>query len=252
MREVCTPECQSREVGMRPSPYSLLVKLVILVYPAILFIFGNAAAEAALSKLSSFKAGEVSETYLRGRLLQDPSNQDWRTDLQTDLVADRGRTPCYQNSHVPRASYLNLVIELRSDRSFKVIKAGQIAGQLILPDYPVSNFVYEVTNDHRTLVIGSFPDDPFTVRGLADRDKAKETSAEGKSATVVINVPLSEVTRDAIDKLHVRIVKLLLDTGTEVTSTVIKQLLEQKKALLLYDLPPSKLAPAIRKKLVRL
>jgi len=233
--------------------FALPIKLVMCVAASTLPICASAHMQATLSELASFKASTVCGSYSCGRpRLKDSDYQCDRTDPRKQLSEDRTRTDSFQRSDISRNSYLNLVIELRSDRSFKVIKAGEIAGQLILPDYPLSNFVYEVTSDRGTLVVGFFAEDPFTIRGFADQQTANETSTEGKSATIVINIPLTGVTSAVISKLHVRIIKLVSEPGTEMTSADLKQLLEKKKALLLYDLAAKKLGPAIRKKLVKL
>jgi len=177
-----------------------------------------------------------------------------RNDAQNKHSHDSAQGAPQQTKPDPQSdSYLNLVIELRRNGSFKVIKATQITGQVILPDFPTSNFVYEVTSEHMTLAIGSFPDDPFTVRGFAGPDNAQERIAQGHLATVVINVPLVDASQAAISKIHLRIIKLMSEANTRsLSSVVLARLRAEGKAVLLNDLPASKLGPAIKKKLVRL
>jgi len=77
--------------------------------------------------------------------------------------------------------------------------------------------------------------------------------AQGHLATVVINVPLVDASQAAISKIHLRIIKLMSEASTRsLSSVVLARLRAEGKAVLLNDLPASKLGPAIKKKLVRL
>jgi hypothetical protein len=150
-------------------------------------------------------------------------------------------------------SYLNLVIELRRNGSFKIIKATLIPGKVVVPDFPTSNFLYEATSGHMTLAIGFFPEDPFMVRGFADSQNSQERIANGQSATVVVNIPLIDASPAAINKIHLGIIKLVSHESTgSLNSAVLAKLKARRRAILLNDLPASKLAPAIRKILVKL
>lgn len=157
------------------------------------------------------------------------------------------------NAGIPENAYLNLVMEIKKNGSFKIIKVTQIPGQVILKDFPTSDFIYEVTDNGKTVAASFFPEDPFKVRGYGGPQNAQETTAQGKSATVVINIPLTDASPAAISKIGLRILQLMPGTKmSKIDSSVLEDLRAQNKIILLYDLPANKLGPAISKKLVKL
>ena len=143
-----------------------------------------------------------------------------------------------QADGVQERSYLNVVIDLKKNGSFKVIKAARVFGDVILRDFPTSDFIYEASSGGVTLAVAFFPEDPFLVRALGDPEVTKESTVQAESAVIVINIPLGHGSLSLIRKLRLRIFKLRPGTSvTKIDPSVFAELKLQKSLVLVNDLP---------------
>jgi hypothetical protein len=156
-----------------------------------------------------------------------------------------------QHGGVQERYYLNVVIELSKDGSFKVVKATRIFGEVILRDFQTSDFIYEATSGEMTLAVAFLPEDPFLVRALGESESAKESTTQANSATIVVNLPLEHGSLAEIRKLHLKIFKLLPGTNVDkINPSVFAELKAQKRLVLISDLPSKTFGRLISKKLI--
>ena len=155
-----------------------------------------------------------------------------------------------QSGPLQERSYLSIVINLKRDGSFDVVKATRIPGEVILRDYRTSDFVYEVSSGGTTLAVAFFPEDPFLVRAFADPDNAKENTSQGESAVITVNVPWDYRSLAAVRKLRLRIFKLLPGTTiTTINPKILAELKTHKKLDLISGLHAKKFGRSISEKL---
>ncbi len=147
-------------------------------------------------------------------------------------------------------SFLNVVLRIKPDAPAEVLKATEVSGKLISRGEAVSDFIYEITRDNRTLMVGFLPEDPFLVRGFEDpAHKRGENLGQGKSATIVFNVPETDMASATQGRIGFRYYKV--QSGTEVDAispTVLNELKERHRLTTEFDLSPHQLALAIMEK----
>jgi hypothetical protein len=170
---------------------------------------------------------------------------------QYDRLLSKASFEMAQHGSVQERSYLNVVIDLHKDGSFKVVKATRIFGEVILRDFQTSDFIYQATSEGTTLAVAFFPEDPFLVRALGDPESAKESTAQAKSAVIVVNIPLGHGSLAVIRKLRLRIFKLLPSTSvSKIDPSIFAELKAKKRLVLINDLPAKTLGRLIAKKLI--
>lgn len=170
---------------------------------------------------------------------------------QNERLFSKVPTEMVQQASVQKLSYLNVVIDLKTDGSFKVLKATRIFGEVILRDSQISDFIYEATSGGTTLAVAFFPEDPFLVRALGDPESAKESTTQAKSAVIVVNIPLGHGSLSLIKGLQLRIFKLRPGTSVnKIDPSTFGELKAQGSLVLISNLPAKTFGRFISKKLI--
>jgi hypothetical protein len=130
-------------------------------------------------------------------------------------------------------AYLNLAMKVKEDGGSLLLKMGEDSGADIGRNESSSNFVFEVTRGSQTVGAGVLPEDPFVVRGFADRNNNQgEMRSRSKSATIVVKVPGLDLSEATTDNVGLRFYKVRLggpinsDT-TKIDVTTLNRLKEQ-------------------------
>jgi hypothetical protein len=170
---------------------------------------------------------------------------------QNEKLLNKASPWMAQQGGVQERSYLNVVVDLKKDGSFEVVKATRVFGEVILRDFQTSDFIYQATIGETTLAVAFFPEDPFLVRALGDPQNPSENTTEAKAAVIVVNIPLEHRSLSAISKLRLKIFKLLPGTNVEkIDPCVFAELKAQKRLVLIRDLASKPFGRSISKKLI--
>jgi hypothetical protein len=139
--------------------------------------------------------------------------------------------------------YLTLVIKLGPCSScISIEKANQVPGRLIVRDVR-SPFVYEITNNGKSVFVGSLPDDPFVVRGFSPPSKQGENISKSESATVLLYVPNADLNAAIEGKLGLKIYHAKAGSSLEHASVdELSQLKDKDKVSLEWQLSQSEFA----------
>lgn len=178
---------------------------------------------------------------------------DWQYSNRTknERLLSRTSSEVGQEDGVQERSYLNVVIDLKKDGSFKIVKATRIFGEVILKDFQTSDFIYEASSSGMILAVAFFPEDPFLLRALGDPQSAKESTMKANSTVIVINIPLGRESLSVIETLRLRIFKLRPGTSvSKIDPSVFAELKAQKNLVLISDLPAKTFGRFVSKKLV--
>jgi|HubBroStandDraft_1064217.scaffolds.fasta_scaffold98496_2 hypothetical protein len=173
--------------------------------------------------------------------------------LQNDLwgrAAGRPQAQASEKESSHDETYLNLVVKLQSSGSPEILKATEVSGKLIMRKEPSSRFVYEITKDGKTFLVGFLPEDPFVVRGFADpKHERQEDTAKTESATIILSIPNTDADAAASGRIGIRFYKLRAGSASPETMTVpiFKELLGESKAALQFDLSAGALSAEMKK-----
>ena len=170
---------------------------------------------------------------------------------KNDKLLNKASPQMAQQGGVQERSYLNVVVDLKKDGSFEVVKATRVFGEVILRDFQTSDFIYQATIGETTIAVAFFPEDPFLVRALGDPQNSSENTTQANSAVIVVNIPLERRSLTAISKLRLKIFKLLPGTNVDkIDPCVFAQLKVKKRLVMIRDLSSKTFGRSISKKLI--
>jgi hypothetical protein len=150
-------------------------------------------------------------------------------------------------------TYLSLVVKLQDAGPPELLKATEVPGELIVRKEPSSNFVYEITKDGKTFLVGFLPEDPFLLRAFADpKNEQKENISRAKSATIILNVPDTDADAVASGRIGIKFYKVLKGSPAPETMSapVLKEMLGDSKLALQFNLRAEALSAEMKRTLL--
>lgn len=133
--------------------------------------------------------------------------------------------------------YLVLVLRLNANRrSLYLVKVTEAQGKLVVRKGPSSKFVYQVSRDGGSWVVGFLPEDPFVQRGFGSSDHY-ESRNPISTATITIDVPDADFQAAKDGRLGIKVYALNSTTKIEdVSPGILKQLMHEKKVNVRFEL----------------
>ena len=143
-------------------------------------------------------------------------------------------------------TFLNFVIKLRDNGSSEVVQAKEVPGKVILRHDRVSDYFYEVTREGKTFAVGFLPEDPFVTRAFRDNERQGEQRRRADTATIVVNVPQTELTVAKSGKLGIRVYKIDNRVGVdEISPAEFEKLRSEGQITLKFEITGTELSRAV-------
>jgi len=150
-------------------------------------------------------------------------------------------------------SHLQIVLQLSADGRAEVIKATELPGPAVLSDAPVGDYLYEVTKAGKRIAAESLID-PFEMRsfpppGDGDIETLGHHSERAGTARLVVKVPATRLKEGRLDRLSIRLLKVVGGRPEEsITSESVARLQQSGKLEPRWEASGAQLASALQAK----
>jgi hypothetical protein len=147
--------------------------------------------------------------------------------------------------------HLHVVLRVTESGTSEVVSALEVPGPAPLTEEPAGTFIYEVSEDSRTVVAQALPD-PFEMRSFSTAGSPPgHHFSRAKDATIVVKVP--KTTLDSpLEKLSVKLLRLKPGEPVErINAETLGKLKQANRLQTIVAVPATKLAPGIRQKALR-
>jgi hypothetical protein len=144
-----------------------------------------------------------------------------------------------------------VVLRVTEGGGSEVVSALEVPGPAPLTEEPAGDFLYEVSEDTKTVVAQALPD-PFEVRSFSmPGSPPGHHFSRAKEATIVVKVP--QRTLDSpLEKLSVKLLRVKPGEPVErINAETLGRLKQANRLQTIVTVPAAKLAPGIRQKALR-
>lgn len=174
--------------------------------------------------------------------------------IDLTLTTDHPQAKGLQRPIASRAalgkSHLHLVLRITEAGATEVLSAVEIEGDALISDEPTGDFVYEVTEDGKTLAVQAIPD-PFELRSFSGPEGTPQEGhylSRAKTATITVKVPNAKLAAPSLNKFVIQLYKVKPGEPLEkINPAVLYRLKQEKRLELRVNITGSKLAPQILK-----
>lgn len=152
----------------------------------------------------------------------------------------------------PEGKHLHVVLRVTEGGGSEVVSALEVPGPALLTEEPAGDFIYEVSEDTKTIVAQALPD-PFEMRSFSFPGSPQgHHFSRAKEVTIVVKVP--QRTLDSpLEKLSVKLLRV--KPGGEpvgrINAETLGRLKQANRLQTIVTVPAAKLAPGIRQKALR-
>lgn len=151
----------------------------------------------------------------------------------------------------PEGKHLHVVLKVTEGGVSEVVSALEVPGPAPLTEEPTGDFIYEVSEDAKTVVAQALPD-PFETRSFSLPGSPQgHHYSRAKEATIVVKVPQKNLD-SPLDKLSVKLLRVKPGEPVErINAETLLKLKQANRLQTIVAVPAAKLAPGIRQKAQR-
>lgn len=145
--------------------------------------------------------------------------------------------------------YLRLMVKVTVKSKVEILQALETQSKSVRQNYPISNYIYELTKGEETVAADFLPHDPFIESGFSDPyNNEGHKISRSKTATIIVNVPYSEIGNLTQGKIGLRLYTVSGNTMPEqLDASTLQGLKTENRLKIEVEFSPKQFGSAVRK-----